>query len=95
MSYCRFCPADNRYGLPPSDLYVYLDCGGYLCCCGCSLNEQSFRAYTTAEMIRHVETHRRCGHIVRDGLIEDLLADAKGNDEWIASQAKAPEGEGR
>jgi hypothetical protein len=81
--------------LPPSDLYVYLDCGGYLCCCGCSLNEQSFRAYTTAEMIRHVETHRRCGHAVRDGVIEDLLADAKENDEWIASQAKAPEWEGR
>ena len=30
VSYCRVCPANNRYGLPPSDLYVYLDCGGSL-----------------------------------------------------------------
>lgn len=95
MSYCRFCPADNPYGWPPSDLYVYLDCGGYLNCCGCTLGESSFRAYCTADMVAHVEEHKRAGHAVRDGVIDDLLADAKGNDEWIASQAKAPEGEGR
>ena len=88
MSYCRVCPADNRYGLPPSDLYVYLDCGGYLLCCGCPLGN-SFRAYRTADMVAHVEEHKRAGHVVRASLIPDLMADAKENDAWIKRQRRA------
>lgn len=88
MSYCRFCPADNPYGWPPSDLYVYLDCGGYLLCCGCPLGN-SFRAYRTADMVAHVEEHKRAGHVVRASLIPDLMADAEENDAWIKRQRRA------
>ena len=83
MSYCRFCPTDNPYGWPPSDLYVYLDCGGYLNCCGCTLGKFSFRAYCTADMVAHVEEHKRAGHVVRESLIPDLMADAEENDKWM------------
>jgi len=82
VSYCRVCPADNRYGWPASDLYVYLDCGGYLLCCGCTLGN-SFRAYCTADMVTHVEEHKRTGHVVREDLIPALLADAEENDRWM------------
>lgn len=88
MSYCRFCPADNPYGWPPSDLYVYLDCGGYLLCFGCPLGN-SFRAYRTADMVAHVEEHKRAGHVVRASLIPDLMADAEENDAWIKRQRRA------
>ena len=33
MSYARFI--DN-------DVYVYLDCGGYLTCCGCNMQEREW-----------------------------------------------------
>lgn len=85
MSYCRFCPADNPYGWPASDLYVYLDCGGYLCCCGCRLTEGGFRADRTANMVAHVEEHKRAGHIVREDVIPLLLEDAEENDAWMAA----------
>jgi len=85
VSYCRFCPADNPYGWPPSDLYVYLDCGGYLLCCGCRLTEGGFRADRTADMIAHVEEHKRAGHVVRENVIPDLLAEAEENDAWMAA----------
>ena len=89
MSYCRICPADNPYGWPPSDLYVYLDCGGWLSCCGCKLGNGSFAAYRTADMVAHVEEHKRAGHVVRAGVIPALLADAKENDAWIKRQRRA------
>ena len=56
VSYCRFCPADNPYGWLASDLYVYLDCGGYLNCCGCLLVAQGFRASRTADMSRRTSS---------------------------------------
>jgi hypothetical protein len=91
VSYCRFCPADNRYGWPASDLYVYLDCGGYLLCCGCPLGN-SFRAYRTADMVAHVEEHIRAGHVVRASLITDLMADAEENDKWMREYDAEKEG---
>lgn len=92
MSYCRFCPADNRYGWPASDLYVYLDCGGYLSCCGCKLGNGSFAAYRTADMVAHVEEHIRAGHVVLENLVPDLLADAEENDKWMREYDAEKEG---
>ena len=89
MSYCRFCPTDNPYGWPASDLYVYLDCGGYLSCCGCKLGNGNFAAYRTADMVAHVEEHERAGHVVRASVIPALLADANENDAWIKRQRRA------
>lgn len=73
MSYARFSNAD---------VYVYLDCGGYLCCCGC-LIEGFFGAKTTADMLEHLEEHKKVGHDVPDFCIEGLKEDQKENDEWL------------
>lgn len=91
MSYCRFCPANNPYGWPPSDLYVYLDRGGYLLCCGCKL-EINFAADRTADMVAHVEEHKRAGHVVREDLLPALLADAAENDKWMREYDAEKEG---
>lgn len=83
MSYCRFAQKVNQWDLPPSDLYVYLDIGGYLLCCGCKLTKGGFAAKTTAEMILHIEQHKLAGHIVRDNVIPMLVADQEENDAWM------------
>lgn len=58
MSYSRF-GADGG-----SDVYVYMDVGGYLCCCGCALDPTSFHADTTEAMVEHLAEHRARGHRV-------------------------------
>ncbi len=78
MSYARF-------GWQGSDVYVYLDTGRYLNCCGCSLQEDSFRASTTDEMLAHLRTHREAGHTVLDDTLHALADDAISNDHWIAT----------
>ena len=77
MSYARF-------GSSGSDVYVYLDVGGYLCCCACHLSE-NWQHNSTDEMIAHLEEHRAAGHCVPQDCIDDLLADKDENDEWIAN----------
>ncbi len=78
MSYCRFSEGDE---------YVYLDCSGYLTCCGCHLDPPAWEHHSTADMLAHLDAHRAAGHDVPDGCIEGLKADADENDEWIAQQA--------
>jgi hypothetical protein len=86
MSYARFSHAD---------VYVYQDCGGYLCCCGCWLNRpegkdgfgRSQYFSTTAEMLAHLEKHKAAGHDVPDDTIEALKEDAAENDAWMAKVA--------
>lgn len=75
MSYARF-------GQDGSDVYVYLDCGGWLACCGCSLHDEG-RFDTTANLITHLELHKAAGHDVPDECIEALEAEAAENDAWI------------
>ena len=77
MSYARF-------GAGGSDVYVYADVGGYINCCGCWLHDHGFKAYSTDEMIAHLNEHRDAGHCVLDNTYDDLRADAQENDEWIA-----------
>ena len=67
MSYARF-------GAGGSDVYVYMDIGGYLDCCGCQL-EGDFAAHSTAAMIAHLHEHAAAGHHVPSSVIPRLEAD--------------------
>lgn len=86
MSYARF--GDGKFA-PRSDVYVYLDAGGYLCCCGCKLNED-WEHYSTQAILDHLDRHRRAGDVVPDYCSKELKEDREANDAWIVSQAKRP-----
>lgn len=78
MSYARFGPA--------SDVYVFLNCGGYLDCCACSLggvDDDDPRFDTTAEMIEHLRAHQAAGYDVPADAFERLERDREENDRWI------------
>ena len=84
MSYARYSS--------DSDVYVFLNVGGFLDCCGCHLNKEgddihygSFHAYSTKEMINHLKKHKEAGYDVPDYCIEQLQEDAEENDGWILS----------
>lgn len=79
MSYARFSSE--------SDVYVYLDVSGYLCCCGCSLSEQ-WSYGTTDALLAHLDAHKAAGHEVPDYCIERLKDERAENDSWIASIGK-------
>ena len=82
MSYARF-------GWGGSNVYVFLDVGGYLRCCACWLTQFTDpdpRFTTTAAMVDHLREHVVAGHMVPDETIADLLADAEENDAWIADE---------
>jgi hypothetical protein len=92
MSYARF-------GCEDSDVYVYLDCNRYLCCCACALNETapnalcppSSRFLTTDALLAHLRDHAAAGHNVPTSTVADLERDRDENDAWIL--AGAPGGE--
>jgi hypothetical protein len=84
MSYCRFGPE--------SDLYVYLDCAGYLCCCACQLDGHPTAFQTTEALIDHVREHIQIGHKVPPDLIDKLTIDAEETDKWIAEFDPEKEG---
>ncbi len=67
MSYARFGPN--------SDVYVYEDVGGFLCCMRCDLSDAGKRTNSRGEMIEHLEAHRRAGHKVPDDATEELKAE--------------------
>lgn len=79
MSYCRFSNAD---------VYVYMDVGGYLCCCGCSLSDDG-RHYGTSDMVAHLREHIAKGDDVPDDVIPALEADAAENDAEINRMREA------
>lgn len=66
MSYCRFSEAD---------VYVYMDVGGYLCCCACPLGTTSFHADSTRVMVDHLAQHAAAGHDFPAHVIPELWAD--------------------
>jgi hypothetical protein len=80
-----------RFGADGSDVYVYLDCGGYLCCCACPLGAP-WEYETTAAMIEHLREHERAGHTVPAYVFEDLGAAAAANDAWIQEQKRGDRG---
>lgn len=70
MSYCRRSEQ--------SDIYLYGDVGGYVCCCVCILDVYdgaSAKLYTYSDAIAHVKEHIRVGHKVPDEVLEQLEAD--------------------
>lgn len=76
MSYARF-------GWDDSDVYVYLDVGGYLRCCGCPLEDDA-RFLTTAGMLAHLDQHEAAGHVVPASCRDGLRHDEAENDAWLA-----------
>ena len=74
-----------RRGWGGSDLYIYLDTNGFLHCQVCPLGG-SFRAYTTNDMVAHVEEHIAAGHKTEPDLIDALIADRPANDAWLAKE---------
>lgn len=81
MSYARF-------GWDNSDVYVYLDCGGYLTCCACGRWASPWpKFYSTDDMVAHLREHQSKGDVVPDDTFVELEADRAENDAWIASKA--------
>ncbi len=65
MAVCRF---DAN-----SDVYVYYDVNGGICCCGCQLNDREIVLLKDEqEMIAHLERHRQAGHRVPDEALQEL-----------------------
>ena len=68
MALCRFGS--------DSDVYVYYSTHGGIECCGCRLGgDRMVNVATEAEMIVHLEEHRRTGHRVPDEAFQDLRAE--------------------
>lgn len=82
MSYARFSD---------SDVYIFLNVGGWLECCACLLGDyeegdmfpESKKFYKTDDMIKHLEEHIGAGHEISPYTIADLLEDKENNDEYI------------
>ena len=75
MSYVRF--GDD------SDVYVFDQVDGVLCCCGCQLSYRriSYYAETAAEMADHLREHEAAGHMVPAGVIDRIASTADDDDE--------------
>lgn len=73
MSYSRFSNAD---------VYVFLDVGGFLNCCGCWLNEPGMFT-ATEDMLLHLDKHRQAGHVVPQHVFDALKEEAEDNDAWM------------
>ena len=73
MSYCRFGEAD---------VYVFVNAGGWLECCGC-VNDENWHYYSTDDMIAHLKEHKSTGDNVPDYVFTDLLKDKEENDAYI------------
>lgn len=82
MSYVRFSEK--------SDVYVYLDIAGYLCCCGCRLWPEMDRweYYSTEDMIDHLKQHEAAGHKVPGYTYEGLREEQVENDQWMDDYAE-------
>ncbi|MBV9990128.1 MAG: hypothetical protein JOZ72_02460 [Alphaproteobacteria bacterium] len=56
-----------------SDVYVYYDVKGGICCCRCPLSDgASLLLQTEREMIAHLRLHRDAGHEVPEDAIAEL-----------------------
>lgn len=78
MSYARF-------GADGSNVYVYLDCSGFLLCvCGdpCETG-LGFKAYKTTDMINHLRAHQSKGDFVPDYTFELLISGKEEIDKRI------------
>ena len=67
-----------RFGY--SDVYVFMNTGGYLDCCGCILGSEG-QFFSTQAMVDHLADHRAAGHDVPPGIEEELWEDDR--DNWV------------
>lgn len=94
MSYARF-------GWEGSDVYVYTDIHGYICCCGCIIDRGENDAvgwkklYSTDDALAHLDEHRRWGHCVPEDCYDGLREDRVENDTFIAARQDHPYEEAR
>ena len=77
MSYARWGKDSN--------VYVYLDCSGFLlCACGDpAITGIGFKAYRTSDMIEHLKEHKGKGDTVPEYTLTGLTEDASENDAHI------------
>jgi hypothetical protein len=90
MSYARFASDEMvaKYGGERSDIYVYLDVGGYFTCCWCNLSKEPGPRFTTTQaIVEHVREHQAAGESVPSYTITSLEAEGTENDAWIAGRA--------
>ncbi|MET0601384.1 MAG: hypothetical protein ABW167_05285 [Baekduia sp.] len=77
VSYARFAEDCNVYVFISNDA---------LECCSCWLQGRgTYRATSTAEMIVHLDKHRRAGHLVPDWTYDGLREDQGENDAWLGA----------
>jgi hypothetical protein len=68
MAYARFGQ--------DSDVYVFEDVGGFLCCMRCQFSEsREIRTRSRGEMIEHLWAHRGAGEKVPEHAFEELRAE--------------------
>lgn len=92
MSYARFCAAEraDRDDREASDVYVYFDVCGKLCCCGCLFADEPWVSCwfdSTRALLAHLGEHAAAGHAIPSYTIPSLERDAAENDEWAAKAA--------
>jgi hypothetical protein len=80
MSYIRF-------GEDGSDVYIYGDCNGKICCCGCGINEadeyRSMYFDKISDLLKHLRKHRRAGQCVPTSVFKEFKnIQAREGDVW-------------
>ena len=77
MAYARF----SRH----SDVYVYEDEHGFLCCMRCQFSEsRETRTKSRSEMIKHLEAHRDADEKVPGDALEKLRAEIAKSGDLVA-----------
>jgi hypothetical protein len=79
MSYARFSEGD---------VYVFLNVGGTLECCGCSLGDR-WDFDSTDAMLEHLREHAAAGHAIPDRCIPGLEEDREENDAFIKAGGRS------
>lgn len=89
MSYCRFGES--------SDVYLYLDCNGYVMCCACRLApivtgsflgepvylHDSVELHSAEATLAHLAAHRAAGHVVPEYAFARVTKEAAEIDDYI------------
>lgn len=79
-----------RLGAFGSQVYVYDDVRGFLCCCFCPLDPNDFHATSGPAMVAHLAEHRAAGHHVPGYVDAGILADYPGEVTSGLSRASNP-----
>ncbi len=67
----------------PCDVRVYYSYDQLLVCGECELTKQDYTEFhSTEDLVDHLVGHRRAGHAIPDGLIDEIWEDDKENFSW-------------